>query len=167
MSLKEFSALARRMKFAKLALKAQQSMSQLCRLFGLSRKSGYKWKRRFEREGPRGLRERTRRPEGSPQRTSPEWLKRIRQLHRRHRSWGSRKLAARLGKEYPRQKPPGARTIGKWLKRLKLNRPGRRRSWRGPQSTDGGNAEQPRVDSGLQRLVPDSGWPTSGTLDCA
>jgi transposase InsO family protein len=133
MSLKESSVLARRLKFAKLALKAQQSMSQLCRLFGLSRKSGYKWKARFEREGPRGLRERTRRPEGSPQRTSPEWLKRIRRLRRRHRSWGSRKLAARLGKEYPRQKPPGARTIGKWLKRMKLNRPGRRRSWRGPQ----------------------------------
>jgi putative transposase len=133
MSLKEFSVLARRLKFAKLALKAQQSMSQLCRLFGFSRKSGYKWKARFEREGPRGLRERTRRPEGSPQRTSAEWLKRIRRLRRRHRSWGSRKLAARLGKEYPRQKPPGARRIGKWLKRMKLNRPGRRRSWRGPQ----------------------------------
>ena len=133
MSLKEFSVLARRLKFAKLALKAQQSMSQLCRLFGFSRKSGYKWKARFEREGRRGLRERTRRPERSPQRTSPEWLKRIRRLRRRHRSWGSRKLAARLGKEYPRQKPPSARTIDKWLKRMKLHRPGRRRSWRGPQ----------------------------------
>jgi len=37
-----------------------------------------------------------------------------------------------LRKEYPRRKAPAARTIGKWLKRLKLNRVGRRRSWRGP-----------------------------------
>jgi transposase InsO family protein len=37
-----------------------------------------------------------------------------------------------LRKEYPRGQAPAARTIGKWLKRLKLNRPGRRRSWRGP-----------------------------------
>jgi hypothetical protein len=37
----------------------------------------------------------------------------------------------------------------------------------GPQSTDGGHWEQPRVDGGLQRLVSDSGWPTSRTLDCA
>ena len=132
MLLKELSAFARRLRFAKLALKAQQSMSQLCRLFGFSRKSGYKWKARFELEGPCGLRERSRRPEGSPRRTSLEWLRRIRRLRRRHRSWGSRKLAARLGKECPRQKPPGARTIDKWLKRLKLNRRGRRRSWRGP-----------------------------------
>lgn len=132
MLLKKLSAFARRLKFAKLALKAQQSMSQLCRLFGCSRKSGYKWKARFELEGPCGLRERSRRPEGSPRRTSLEWLRRIRRLRRRHRSWGSRKLAARLRKEYPRQKAPSARTIGKWLKRLKLNRRGRRRSWRGP-----------------------------------
>src|SRR4029077_16943867 len=47
--------------------------------------------------------------------------------------WGSRKLAARLRKEYPRQRAPAARTIGKWLKRMKLNRGGRPRSWRGPQ----------------------------------
>src|SRR5437867_4029830 len=132
MLLKELSAFARRLKFAKLALRAQQSMSQLCRLFGFSRKSGYKWKARFELEGPCGLRERSRRPDGSPRRTSLEWLRRIRRLRRRHRSWGSRKLAARLRKEYPRQKAPCARTIGKWLKRLKLNRRGRRRSWRGP-----------------------------------
>lgn len=133
MSLKKMSVLARRLKFVKLVLKARQSMSQLCRLFGFSRKSGYKWKARFESKGQRGLRDQSRCPDRSPKRISPEWLKRIRRMRRRHRSWGSRKLAARLRKEYPRHKTPSARTIGKWLKRLKLNRPGRRRSWRGPE----------------------------------
>lgn len=133
MSLKKMSVLARRLKFVKWVLKARQSMSQLCRLFGFSRKSGYKWKARFESKGQRGLRDQSRCPDRSPKRISPEWLKRIRRMRRRHRSWGSRKLAARLGKEYPRHKTPSARTIGKWLKRLKLNRPCRRRSWRGPE----------------------------------
>src|SRR5580765_4911374 len=133
MSLKEMSSWGRRLRFAKLALKAHQSMAQLCRLFGFSRKSGYKWKARFELEGPCGLRDRTCCPDRSPRLTSPRWLSRIRRLRRRHWSWGSRKLAARLRKEYPRQRAPGARTIGKWLKRLKLNRRGRRRSRRGPQ----------------------------------
>lgn len=132
MSLKKMSLLARRLQFVKLVLKARQSMSQLCRLFGFSRKSGYKWKARFESEGRRGLRDHSSCPKRSPRQLSAEWLKRIRGLRRRHRTWGSRKLAARLRKEYPRQKAPAARTIGKWLKRLKLNRPGRRRSWRGP-----------------------------------
>jgi len=133
MLLKEFSVLARRLAFVKLALQAQQSMSQLCRLFGFSRKLGYKWLARFECGGRGGLRDRTRRPHGSPRQISPEWLARIRRLRRRHRSWGSRKLRARLRQEYPRQAIPCARTIGKWLQRMKLNRRARRRSFRGPQ----------------------------------
>jgi transposase len=132
MSLKKMSLLARRLQFVKLVLKARQSMSQLCRLFGFSRKSGYKWKARFELKGRPGLRDQSCCPKRSPRQVSTEWLKRIRVLRRRHRTWGGRKLAARLRKEYPRGQAPAARTIGKWLKRLKLNRPGRRRSWRGP-----------------------------------
>ena len=133
MSWKELSSVVRRLAFVKLALRAQQSMSQLCRLYGFSRKLGYKWKARFEREGKRGLRDRTRRPHGSPRRMASEWQTRIRRLRRRHRSWGSRKLGARLRKEYPRQAVPCARTISKWLKRMKLNRRGRQRSRGGPQ----------------------------------
>jgi len=133
MSWKEISSVVRRLEFAKLALKAHQSMSLLCRRFGMSRRTGYKWLARFEREGRRGLRDRTSRPHHSPQRTSPEWLSRIRHLRRRHRSWGGKKLAARLRKQYPGQAVPVARTIDKWLKRMRLIGPQRRRSPRGPR----------------------------------
>ena len=138
MSWKELSSFVRRLRFVKLALKAQQSMSQLCRRFGLSRKSGYKWVARFQREGPRGLRDRACRPNRSPRRTSSEWLIRIGRLRRRYRSWGARKLAARLRKEYPDQAVPCARTIGKWLRRMKLSGRQRRRSRRGPWVRPGG-----------------------------
>lgn len=132
MTWKNISSVVRRLEFVKLALKAQQSMSQLCQRFGFSRKRGYKWKARFVQEGVRGLKDRKRCPHRSPQRMAPKWLTRLRGLRRRHRSWGSRKLAARLRKDYPRQSPPAARTMGKWLKRMKLNRPARRRARRGP-----------------------------------
>jgi putative transposase len=138
MSWKEISGVVRRLQFVKLALKAQQSLSQLCRRFGMSRKSGYKWIARFQREGPRGLRDRSCRPRRSPQQTSSQWLSRIRRLRRRYRSWGGRKLAARLRKEYPKQAVPCARTVGKWLQRMKLSRRARRRSPRGPQLRPGG-----------------------------
>ncbi len=133
MSWNEISWLAKRLRFAKLALKAQQSMSQLCRAFGISRKTGYQWKARFEREGRRGLRDRSSRPRGSPRRTPAVWVKRIRRMRRRHRSWGSRKLAARLRQVYGAKGAPAARTIGHWLQRLGLNRVSRRRSRRGPE----------------------------------
>ncbi len=132
MSWKEVTCVVRRLEFVKLALKAHQSLSQLCRRFGMSRKSGYKWLGRFEREGPRGLRDRSCRPHRSPRRLSAEWLKRIRWLRRQRRSWGSRKLAARLRRDYPGQGVPCARAIGKWLRRLRLTRRARRRPRCGP-----------------------------------
>jgi putative transposase len=153
---KELSSVVRRLKFVKLVLQAQQSMSQLCRLFGFSRKRGYKWQARFAAEGPRGLCDRTRRPVRSPQRISPAWLARLRGLRRRHRSWGSRKLAARLRTVYPRQGAPAARTIGKWLKRLKLQLRCRRRSWRGPPLTRLGLT--PAVRSNHVWTVDFKGW---------
>lgn len=133
MSWKALTQVARRLQFVKLALKAQQSMSRLCRLFRISRKCGYKWKDRFEQEGRPGLLDRPRRPQCSPERTSHEWLKRIRRMRRRHRSWGSRKLRARLLREYKGQEVPAVRTIGRWLHRMKLSRRLRRRTRRGPQ----------------------------------
>lgn len=132
MSWKEISCLAKRLRFAKLALKAQRSMSQLCQAFGISRKTGYHWKARFEREGRRGLRDRSSRPRHSPGQTPALWVVRIRRMRRRHWSWGSRKLAARLRQVYGAKGAPAARTVGEWLKRMELNRGGRRRSGRGP-----------------------------------
>ena len=135
MSWKEIACVVRRLRFVKLALKAQQSMSQLCRAFGISRKTGYQWKDRFEREGRSGLRDRSSRPHRSPKQTSSVWVSRIRQMRRRHRSRGSRKLAVRLRQAYGTQRAPAARTVGDWLKRMKLSRGGRRRSRRGPALT--------------------------------
>jgi len=137
MSWKTVSLVARRLQFVKLALKAQQSMSRLCRSFRFSRKSGYKWKQRFEQEGQRGLYDRRSRPHHSPQQTSGPWVTRIRRLRRRHRSWGSRKLWVRLVKDYPGQGPPATRTIGRWLKTMKLSPRVRRRSRPGPQRSLG------------------------------
>ena len=133
MSWKQILSLGRRLRFAKLALKAQQSMSRLCRLFNISRRTGYKWRRRFEAEGTRGLRERSHRPHRSPHQLSTRWLVPVRQLHRRHRRWGSRKLAAALRRANPRQRVPSARTIDYWLQGLGLKRRRLRRSRRGPE----------------------------------
>lgn len=107
-------------------------MSRLCRLFGMSRPTGYKWKRRFEREGVRGLQERSCRPHRSPQQLWTVWVKRVRRLRRKHGSWGSRKLIVGLRRDYPGEKVPSARTIDNWLRRLKMIRPRARRSRRGP-----------------------------------
>lgn len=133
MTWKKLSCVIRRLRFVKLASQAQRSMTQLCRQFGYSRRVGYKWIKRFERDGLRGLKDQSTRPRCCPTQISQKWLRRIRRLHRRHRSWGSRKLAARLYLEYRSDRAPAVRTISRWLKRMGLNRRVRRRSRRGPQ----------------------------------
>ncbi|WP_457142397.1 helix-turn-helix domain-containing protein [Mycobacterium sp. URHB0021] len=47
-------------------------VTTLCRELGISRQTLYKYRRRFEAEGPAGLVERSRRPYSSPQRISSE-----------------------------------------------------------------------------------------------
>ena len=133
MSWKQITSLARRLRLVKMALQAGQSMSRLCRSFGISRRTGYKWKARFEREGVRGLRDRSHRPHHSPQQLMVQWLSRVRRLRRKYRRWGSRKLVVALSKAYPRQKIPSARTIDYWLRRFQLSRRQPRRPRRGPQ----------------------------------
>jgi hypothetical protein len=58
----------------------QWSMSELCERYRVSRPTGYKWVRRVDEEGERGLAERSRRPKDSPHQTpawieqSPQWI---------------------------------------------------------------------------------------------
>ena len=47
-------------------------VTALCREFGISRQTVFKYRQRFEAEGPAGLAERSRLPHSSPQRISAE-----------------------------------------------------------------------------------------------
>lgn len=122
-----------RERFVKLLMEARTPMAEACRLCRVSRKTGYKWKRRYLEEGRRGLRDRSRCPKRSPRRTAEPWLRAIRKVRRRHRRWGARKIWAHLGKQYPGQRVPAVRTITLWLERWGLTHRRRRRPPRGPQ----------------------------------
>ncbi|MGH2404140.1 MAG: helix-turn-helix domain-containing protein, partial [bacterium] len=68
------------------------SITELCALYGISRKTGYKWIDRYLRHGPAGLEERSRRPRRSPNQTADEIVHAIFEARRRHPSWGGKKL---------------------------------------------------------------------------
>ena len=65
---------------------------ELCREFGISPKTGYKWKERFIAEGLYGLKDESRRPRTSPEALSEEIVCRVVKLKTAHRFWGARKL---------------------------------------------------------------------------
>jgi transposase InsO family protein len=78
--------------FIRKAAEPGRDMSGLCRLYGISRKTGYKWLNRYRATGKAGLNERARRPRSSPQRTPPEVEQLLLAARDQHPRWGGRKL---------------------------------------------------------------------------
>lgn len=93
---KDTTIVSLRLEFVTLALKEDANLSQLCKRFGISRKTGYKWLERFLEEGPTGLLDRSRRPHYSPLRTPKVVEQAVLKLRDEHPSWGGRKIARRL-----------------------------------------------------------------------
>ena len=92
------------------------NISELCREQGISRKTGYKWLRRFEAKGVEALQDMTRRPRRVVD-TAGEIVLRIAELRAAHRSWGAKKLRVLLVRERG-EKVPSVKTIARILERL-------------------------------------------------
>jgi putative transposase len=127
---KELTAVDERKAFI-IAWKRQElSFSALCRGFGVSRPTGYKWIERFAEGGEDGLQDESRTPVHQP-RAMPATLRNaIVDLRARHPSWGPKKLKGSLEVEFPDVPWPARSTIAELLRRegLALPRPARRRT---------------------------------------
>ena len=82
-----------REEFVRLASHAEANVSELCRRFGISRKTGYKWLSRDE------LSDRSRRPHSSPARTPLALEAQVLAVRREHPAWGGRKIAHVLARD--------------------------------------------------------------------
>jgi transposase InsO family protein len=104
-----------------------ERITDLCREFGISRKTGHKILKRYREDGLVGLVDQRRAPQRIPHRTPPEIRAKIVEAKRRHLSWGPKKLKAWLERKEPGVTLPAASSIGYWLKRAGLVKPRRRR----------------------------------------
>ena len=85
-----------RKEFIALAQSDGVNMSELCRRMGISRKTGYKWLRRYVQGGGHSLHDLSKRPHTSPQQTSREMEERIIALRQAHPTKGAHVLARML-----------------------------------------------------------------------
>lgn len=123
------------------------SMAELCRDYGITRKTGYKWISRYEEEGPDGLGNQSRAPHRHPNQTSEEVEQAILKLREEHRCWGARKIRARLERQAEKEGPvPAASTIGAILKQYGLT-VGPKKRWRAERS------KQPLAEAGAANAV--------------
>lgn len=128
MSWKASDPMSERVKFIGLLHSGQRTVAGLCREFGISRKTAYKWAERFEQEGLQGLEEQSRAPHVQAQRMSPEIQARLVAARKRHPTWGPRKLKAWLQDRHKDLDVPAPSTIGDLLQREGLVHPRRLRT---------------------------------------
>lgn len=119
-------SMSERLKFIATYLEYEVCFSELCHDFGISRKTGYKWLRRYEVGGASALNERSRAPREHPNAVDEEVVEAIVALRRKHPRWGPRKLKVVLARNWAKAELPATSTIGDILKRHGLVHPRRR-----------------------------------------
>lgn len=123
---KETGPMEERMKLMLMYQGEGWSMSELCEVFGISRKTGYKWLERYKQAGLEGLRDLSRAPHQHPNAVVPEIEEAIVELKQQRPRWGPKKLLEMLRRQGPEVRWPVPSTIGAILKRHGLVRSRRR-----------------------------------------
>ena len=150
--------------FIEALLRGTESVSELCARAGVSRKTGYKWKERFDAEGWAGLEDRRPVAHRLPHRTSPEVVQALVELKHERPRWGPKKLVILLAERHPEFDVPAPSTVGDILKRhglvkARARRPRRTPVWRTAQlrAVDAPNATWAADFKGHFRLR-DGSW---------
>jgi transposase len=124
---KESRILDQRLQFLSSYQKEEMSVADLCRTYGISRPTAYRWINRYNEAGPEGLVDRSSRPHSCSHATLEPVENAILVLRAKHPSWGARKLKARLEMLQPDVVWPAASTFGNILTRAGLTSPQKKR----------------------------------------
>ena len=131
------------------ALKALGTLNfrALCEEYGISTKTGYKWRERFLRQGLEGMGEESRRPRSSPKQLSESQVCEMVKLKLAHRYWGPRKIRTLYHRCHGQA--PSESSFKRILEQVGLTQP--RRVREGPR--EGG-----RLSSGRRGQSPNEVW---------
>lgn len=129
-------------------LKAMRTLNfrALCQEYGISAKTGYKWKERFVREGLTGMEEESRRPQSHADQLPEAEVCEIVRLKLAHLSWGPRKIRELYLRRHG--EVASESTFKRVLERAGLTQKRRRR-----RGTEGG-----RLSSGRRAGAPNEVW---------
>ncbi len=105
-------AVDKRMRFVTGVEVSEETVTALCRRFGFSRKTGYKWLERYRSEGIEGLSDRSRAPREHRHAVTAALAERCLSVRRLHPTWGPVKVRAWLDRHDGEAAWPAASTIG-------------------------------------------------------
>ena len=128
-------------------LRTGETVADVCRRYGISRDTYYRYRRRYLAEGLDGLEDRTRRPKTSPVKIPPEVEILICEMRRDHPRWGARRIRAELRRAGT--DPPAVSTVHQVLVRNGLVAPQPPR--------------RPRADKRFERDIANDLWQIDAT----
>ncbi len=129
------SVMDERVRFISRLLEGE-CMTELCQEYGISRKTGYKFRDRYLAHGVRGLVDMSKRPQYHPHRTQDTTEKLIVKLRKIKPTWGPKKLRARLALDNPGIQIPSVSTIDAILNRYGVvKQPTKRKRYNRAQPT--------------------------------
>ena len=143
---KETRKMDQRIEFAMKALKCS-NFRELCREYGISAKTGYKWRDRFLEGGLAGMEEKSRRPHSHAEELPEAVVCEIIRLKQAHLHWGARKIRDLYERKHPGE-PPCESSFKRILERVGLTQPRKER-----RAKDGG-----RLATGRKAAAPNEIW---------
>src|SRR5271157_2384961 len=145
MGWKATCAMEERFRFIEEWKRNEDCVAELCRQYGVSRQTGYKWIRRYEQGGIEDLSDRSRAPHSHPNEVVEEIVDAVVAVRGEHPRWGPEKLRESLQRQAPEIRWPAPSTMGEMLKRHGLVVPRRKRSHATPSSEPLAHATQPNI----------------------
>jgi transposase InsO family protein len=108
---KETEKMQEKKEFVLKSMDSRMVFTELCREYGISTKTGYKWKKRFMEEGYAGLEEESRSPisngRAMPEAVSVEILR----IKNKHMAWGAKKILNIYQRNNPGKPAPARSTV--------------------------------------------------------
>ncbi len=139
---KETKKMDQRIEFVMKAMNCS-NFGELCREFGISRKTGYKWRDRFVSEGIAGMNEKSRKPHSHAKEVTEATVCEMVRLKQAHPHWGPRKIRELYRRQHKGELPSES-TFKRVLERAGLTKPRRkRRAQESGRLTSGRKAEAP------------------------
>lgn len=117
---KETNKMEQKEEFIKEMLKCSKPFKHLCAEFGISEKTGHKWKKRYYEEGKKGLYEESRVPKTNPGALSEDVVISIIKLKTAHPHWGGKKIREIFRKAYPQLPLPSLSSVNRILDKAEL-----------------------------------------------
>lgn len=114
---KEVDKMTEKEKFINEMLKAEKPFKHLCNEFGISEKTGYKWKNRFYADGKAGLQEQSRATKTHSNALEEDAIIEIIKFKEAHPYWGAKKIRELYSRKYPEKETPSLSSVNRILEK--------------------------------------------------